>query len=61
MTNMTSITSITSITPLKKPPAPPPQLADDYTLRLCEQLARWRYQDLPAAAVRMLKPASNKR
>ena len=55
MTNMTSITSITSITPLKKPPAPPPQLADDYTLRLCEQLARWRYQDLPAAAVRMLK------
>ena len=30
-------------------------LPEDYTLRLCEQLARWRYEDLPAAVVRTLK------
>ena len=30
-------------------------LDDDYTLRLCEQLTRWRYDDLPADVVRTLK------
>ena len=42
-------------TPIRNPVAPAPQLADDYTLRLCEQFARWRYADLPAEVVRMLK------
>ncbi len=42
-------------TPLKKAPAATPPLADDYTLRLCEQLASWRYEDLPADVVRTLK------
>jgi 2-methylcitrate dehydratase PrpD len=42
-------------TPLKKSPATSAPLADDYTLRLCEQLARWRYEDLPPEVVRMLK------
>ncbi|HYK13340.1 MAG TPA: MmgE/PrpD family protein [Burkholderiales bacterium] len=42
-------------TPLKKIPAAAAPLAEDYTLRLCEQLARWRYEDLPAEVVRMLK------
>jgi 2-methylcitrate dehydratase PrpD len=46
---------MTTVTPLKKTPASAPQLADDYTLRLCEQLLRWRYEDLPAEVVRMLK------
>lgn len=32
-----------------------PQLDDDYSLRLCEQLARWRYEDLPADVVHALK------
>ncbi|MEK7230893.1 MAG: MmgE/PrpD family protein, partial [Pseudomonadota bacterium] len=31
------------------------RLDDDYTLRLCEQLARWRYEDLPADVVHTLK------
>ena len=30
-------------------------LADDYSQRLCEQLALWRYADLPPEVVRMLK------
>jgi 2-methylcitrate dehydratase PrpD len=38
-----------------RPAASAPPLADDYTLRLCEQLARWRFDDLPAEVVRMLK------
>ena len=42
-------------TPLKKIPAAAAPLAEDYTLRLCEQLARWCYEDLPAEVVRMLK------
>jgi 2-methylcitrate dehydratase PrpD len=42
-------------TPLKKAPAATQPLADDYTLRLCEQLARWRYGDLPDEVVRTLK------
>src|SRR6185295_17999420 len=41
--------------PLKKNAATAAPLADDYTLRLCEQLTRWRYEDLPAEVVRMLK------
>ncbi len=41
--------------PLKKTAATAAPLADDYTQRLCEQLARWRYEDLPAEVVRMLK------
>ena len=44
-----------TVTSLKPAAAPTPLLADDYTLRLCEQLARWRYEDLPAEVVRMLK------
>ena len=44
-----------TVTSLKPAAAPVPPLADDYTLRLCEQLARWRYEDLPAEVVRMLK------
>ena len=46
---------MTTVAPLIKSPASAPPLADDYTLRLCEQLARWRYEDLPAEVVRMLK------
>ncbi len=46
---------MTTVTPLKKSAASAPPLADDYTLRLCEQLARWRFEDLPAEVVRMLK------
>ena len=30
-------------------------LPGDFTLHLCEQLARWRYEDLPADVVRTLK------
>jgi 2-methylcitrate dehydratase PrpD len=41
--------------PLKKATAISAPLAEDYTLRLCEQLARWRYEDLPAEVVRVLK------
>ena len=40
------------------PPCPAsnaPPFDDDYTLRLCEQLARWRYEDLPADVVHTLK------
>ena len=29
--------------------------SDDYSLRLCEEIARWRYEDLPADVVRTLK------
>ncbi len=37
-------------------PAPSaPQLDDDYSLRLCQHLARWRYADLPADVVNTLK------
>ena len=39
---------------LRPAPSAPP-LDDDYTLRLCETLARWRYEDLPADVVRTLK------
>jgi 2-methylcitrate dehydratase PrpD len=28
---------------------------DDYSLRLCQRIARWRYEDLPASVVRTLK------
>ena len=42
-------------TPLKTSVNPAPPLADDYTLRLCAELARWRYRDLPAEVVRTLK------
>lgn len=31
------------------------RLDDDYSLRLCQQLARWRYEDLPADVVHTLK------
>jgi len=44
-----------TVTSLKPAAAPAPPLADDYSLRLCEQLARWRYEDLPAEVVRALK------
>lgn len=44
-----------NVTPLKKAVPASAALPDDYTLRLCEQLARWRYEDLPAEVVRMLK------
>ncbi|MBI3052939.1 MAG: MmgE/PrpD family protein [Betaproteobacteria bacterium] len=40
------------------PPCPAsnaPPFDDDYTLRLCEQLARWRYDDIPADVVHTLK------
>ena len=30
-------------------------LGDDYSLRLCEQIARWRFDDLPADVVHKLK------
>ena len=46
---------MTAVTPLKTSIVPAPQLADDYTLRLCAELARWRFEDLPAAVVRTLK------
>lgn len=46
---------MSNVTPLKQPAATRPPLADDYSLRLCEQLARWRYEDLPPEVVRMLK------
>jgi 2-methylcitrate dehydratase PrpD len=32
-----------------------PKLDDDYSLRLCQQIARWRYEDLPADVVHTLK------
>ena len=32
-----------------------PRLDDDYSLRLCQQIAGWRYEDLPADVVRTLK------
>jgi len=41
--------------PLKKSQPPVAALAEDYTLQLCAQLARWRYEDLPAEVVRVLK------
>jgi 2-methylcitrate dehydratase PrpD len=47
--------AMTTVTPLKQLSQSAPRLADDYTLRLCAELARWRYEDLPAAVVRMLK------
>ena len=49
------MTTLTTVMPLKKSSVSAPPLADDYTLRLCADLARWRYEDLPAAVVRMLK------
>ena len=42
-----------TVTPLK--PASSRELDDDYSLRLCATLARWRYEDLPADVVRTLK------
>src|SRR6188474_2980491 len=38
-----------------RPTPSTPQLDDDYSLRLCQQLAGWRYEDLPADVVRTLK------
>jgi 2-methylcitrate dehydratase PrpD len=38
-----------------RPAASVPRLDDDYSLRLCQQLARWRYEDLPADVVHTLK------
>src|SRR3954470_1985790 len=46
---------MSNVTPLKKTVPASAALPDDYTLRLCEQLARWRYEDLPGEVVRMLK------
>jgi len=31
------------------------RLSDDFSLRLCEQIARWRFEDLPADVVQTLK------
>ena len=42
-------------TPLKQPTVTAPQLDDDYSLKLCQQIARWRYEDLPADVVHKLK------
>ena len=44
-----------TVTSLKTSDVPKARLPDDYSLRLCEQLARWRYEDLPAEVVHMLK------
>ena len=44
-----------TVTSLKTSDVPKARLPDDYSLRLCEQLTRWRYEDLPAEVVRMLK------
>src|SRR6476660_6015899 len=44
-----------TVTSLKTSAVPEARLPDDYSLRLCEQLTRWRYEDLPAEVVRMLK------
>jgi len=38
-----------------RPAAAVLRLDDDYSLRLCQQLTRWRYEDLPADVVRTLK------
>jgi len=38
-----------------RPAAPVPRLDDDYSLRLCQQIARWRYEDLPPDVVHTLK------
>ncbi len=38
-----------------RPAASAPRLDDDYSLRLCQQLARWRFEDLPADVVHTLK------
>ncbi len=38
-----------------RPAASVPRLDDDYSLRLCQQLARWRYGDLPSDVVHTLK------
>ncbi len=38
-----------------KPASSSHRLDDDYSLRLCQQIARWRYEELPADVVRMLK------
>src|SRR3954465_126999 len=46
---------MSNVTPLKKAVPASTALPDDYTLRLCEQLAPWRSEDLPAEVVRMLK------
>ena len=44
-----------TVTSLKTSDVPKARMPDDYSLRLCEQLTRWRYEDLPAEVVRMLK------
>ena len=46
---------MSTATSLKSASANSSPLADDYTQRLCEQFARWRYEDLPAEVVRTLK------
>jgi 2-methylcitrate dehydratase PrpD len=38
-----------------RPAASIPRLDDDYSLRLCQQIARWRYEDLPSDVVHTLK------
>ena len=43
-----------SVVPLKPEP-PSPILEDGASLRLCETVARWRYEDLPPEVVRVLK------
>jgi hypothetical protein len=43
-----------SVLPLK-PESPAPILEDGASLRLCETISRWRYEDLPPAVVRVLK------
>ncbi len=41
--------------PIKKPAASTPPLDDDYSLNLCQQIAHWRYEDIPADVVHKLK------
>ncbi len=43
-----------SVLPLK-PESPAPLLEDGASLRLCEMVSRWRYEDLPPEVVRVLK------
>src|SRR3972149_2939081 len=38
-----------------RPESNAPPFDDNYTLRLCEQLARWRYEDIPADVVHTRK------
>jgi 2-methylcitrate dehydratase PrpD len=43
-----------SVLPLK-PGSPPPLLEEGASLRLCETISRWRYEDLPSDVVRVIK------